>query len=64
MSFHLPQVHSLIRAHRESTETKEVVIIIGGYPFNLMPDLWKRVDADAYAKNAEAAVSLAHWLVN
>ncbi|MEI7434801.1 MAG: cobalamin-dependent protein [Methanomicrobiales archaeon] len=64
MSFHIPQVYSLIKALRSSPDTKEVAIIIGGYPFNIMPDLWKKVEADAYAPSAEAAVSLADWLIS
>ncbi len=62
MSYNLPHVHSLIRAIRESPETQNVKIIIGGYPFNIMPDLWKKVGANGYAKNAEDAVYQANEL--
>ena len=63
MCFHIPEVHSLIRALRESPDTRGVKIIIGGYPFNIVPDLWKKVGADAYAGRADEAVALANRLV-
>ena len=62
MPFHIPEVYSLIRALRESPDTREVKIIIGGYPFNIVPDLWKKVGADAYAGRADEAVTLANQL--
>lgn len=60
MSFHIPVVYSLIRALRESPDTHNVTVIIGGYPFNLIPDLWQKVGADAYAADAKAAVIMAN----
>jgi methanogenic corrinoid protein MtbC1 len=64
MSFHIPQVYSLIRSLRESPDTCNVKIIIGGYPFNIVPDLWKKIGADAYGGSGDDAVRLANQLVN
>ena len=37
-------------------------ILVGGYPFNLVPDLWKSVGADACAATAADAVAVAERL--
>jgi methanogenic corrinoid protein MtbC1 len=39
-----------------------VKIIVGGYPFAVIPDLWERVGADAVAAGAEDAVAAARRL--
>jgi len=33
-------------------------IMVGGHPFNIDPELWKRVGADAHATNASMAVKI------
>ena len=58
----IPVIHYLIRSLRADPKTKRVKIIVGGYPFNLIPDLWKQIGADAYAGNADEAVSIANRL--
>jgi methanogenic corrinoid protein MtbC1 len=62
MAFHLPVVHYLVRSLRADPKIKDVKIIVGGYPFNIVPDLWKQVGADAFAGNAEDAVTAANRL--
>ncbi|MFA5346651.1 MAG: cobalamin-dependent protein [Methanoregula sp.] len=62
MAFHLPVVNYLIRSLRADPTTRNVKIIVGGYPFNIVPDLWKQVDADAFAGNADDAVAAANRL--
>ena len=39
------------------------LILVGGYPFGLAPDLWKRVGADACARDADDAVATANRLL-
>lgn len=58
MAFHLPVVHYLVRSLRADPGTRDVKIIVGGYPFNIVPALWKQVGADAYAGNADEAVTI------
>ena len=62
MSFYLPRVINQIQSLRKDPDTRQVKIIIGGYPFNIVPDLWKKIGADAYARSADEAVSLANQL--
>ena len=63
MPSRLPEVQYLIRSLRADPATAHVKIIIGGYPFSILPDLWKQVGADAYAAGADEAVTAANRLV-
>lgn len=64
LSSHVPEVGSVIESLRADPRTAEIPIIVGGYPFNLAPDLWQTVGANAYAVDADAAVMAAHGLVD
>ncbi|MGB8219614.1 MAG: cobalamin-dependent protein [Methanoregula sp.] len=63
MPRHLPDVQYLIRSLRADGDTMGVKIIVGGYPFRIVPDLWKQIGADAYAGTADEAVAVANRLV-
>ena len=70
MTFHISDVTGLIarvRAHtRAQTSSRAAArpyILVGGYPFVLSPDLWERVGADGYARDAQEAVAVANqWM--
>ena len=64
MPYHIPRVYEMIRAIRGDPKTAGTRIVIGGYPFNLIPDLWKRVGADAGALSADEAVEKVNRLVS
>jgi len=57
MTAHVGHVSQLIEVVRTSAASN-VRILVGGYPFNLLPDLWQRIGADGYAPDAEAALRL------
>ncbi len=59
MGFQLEQARELISSVRTSSMSDKVMILVGGYPFNLVPDLWQKVKADGYAADAISAVELA-----
>lgn len=63
MPSRLPEVQYLIRSLRADTATAQVKIVVGGYPFSILPDLWKQVGADAYAAGADDAVAAANRLM-
>ena len=63
MPRHLPDVRYLIRSLRADRGTARATIIVGGYPFRLVPGLWKQIGADAFAGTAEEAVAVADRLV-
>lgn len=61
---YLPEVRYLVRSLRAEKTTSEAKIIVGGYPFKVVPDLWKQIGADAYAGTAEDAVTIANHLIH
>lgn len=62
MLFHVPAVVEIIEAVRATERRGGVRILVGGYPFNVAPDLWQTVGADAYAPDAASAVAVANAL--
>jgi methanogenic corrinoid protein MtbC1 len=64
MTFHLRYVREMIEAIRRDRATENVKIMVGGYPFNIAPELWKEIGADAFARNAESAVETAEILID
>ncbi|MES1243351.1 MAG: cobalamin-dependent protein [Acidobacteriota bacterium] len=63
MAFHLRSLAALIAAVRASDVGERVRILVGGYPFNIVSDLWRLVGADAVARDAEESVAVAERLV-
>ena len=53
----------LLQEIRASEVGKKVKILVGGYPFNVSPNLWQKVGADASASNALDAVTKASTLL-
>ena len=43
MAFHLPGVERLVAQVRSSAACRGVKVMVGGYPFNVDPGLWRRV---------------------
>jgi methanogenic corrinoid protein MtbC1 len=63
MTSHLGAVEELVEIVRGKRACAGVKILVGGYPFNIAPDLWRAVDADGTAQDAEKAIQLAQRLV-
>lgn len=63
MTFHLQTVSRFIDAVRSDPSTRHVKIIVGGYPFNVDPDMWYQFGADGCAHSAEGALKLGEKLV-
>ena len=64
MPFHVSRTESLIRKIRQENEMQSMRIIVGGYPFILVPDLWSRIGADGSAATAKEAIQLANHLIS
>jgi MerR family transcriptional regulator, light-induced transcriptional regulator len=62
MTFHVSEVTNIIGSLRAG-ENAAARVLVGGYPFNLSPDLWRKVGADGYAVDAETAVAAAEQLI-
>jgi methanogenic corrinoid protein MtbC1 len=58
MPYHVNAAAGLIRVIRNSNLQKPVRIVVGGRVFNHDSELWKRIGADAYAKDAEHLVAV------
>lgn len=62
MTFHIDKVSGLIREVRRAGLDARTKIMVGGYPFNIAPDLWQSVGADGYARDAQQALIAAEGL--
>ncbi|MGD9047491.1 MAG: cobalamin-dependent protein [Anaerolineae bacterium] len=63
MTFHVRNVAALITRVRKAHTSRDVTILVGGYPFNVAPDLWQELGADGHGRDAEEAVGLANRLL-
>ncbi|MEO6742694.1 MAG: cobalamin-dependent protein [Chthoniobacteraceae bacterium] len=62
ISYHVGAVEALIAAVRRAPGCEGVKILVGGYPFKVAPDLWKKIGADGFASDATGAVALGNRL--
>ncbi len=62
MTFHIDKVSDLISTVRGAGLDGRTKIMVGGYPFNIAPNLWKSVGADGYARDARQALVIAEGL--
>ena len=63
MTGQLGAVEELVGLVRAKSACAGVKILVGGHPFNIAPDLWRAIDADGTARDAESAIQLAGRLV-
>lgn len=63
ITWHVGQVASLLEAVERAGLRGQVRILVGGYPFNIAPDLWQKLGADGYAPDASRALSVAEELL-
>jgi methanogenic corrinoid protein MtbC1 len=57
------EVEKMIAALRKNPSTSQVKIMVGGYPFNIDRDLWKKIGADASATSARNIEQVAEGLL-
>lgn len=63
MTFHVSAVRELVSAVRAHQQLRGLKILVGGYPFNLDPELWQKVGADGHARDAGDVAALGMRLV-
>lgn len=63
ITYHLHKATKIIEGVRREAELPKVKILVGGYPFNKDPNLWKKIGADGYATGAREAIRKARSLV-
>jgi methanogenic corrinoid protein MtbC1 len=64
MNFHRSTLEDLVNRVRRSEIGKKIKILVGGYAFQKVPDLWKRLEVDGWAADAREAVKEANRLLN
>jgi methanogenic corrinoid protein MtbC1 len=64
MAYHVRAVADLVTAVRKDPSLNSVKIMVGGYPFNVAPDLWSTIGADAHAFDAAEAIEKALGLIH
>ncbi|MGB0388640.1 MAG: cobalamin B12-binding domain-containing protein [Ardenticatenaceae bacterium] len=64
LTSHISAVRELISAIHANENCQHIKVLVGGYPFNIEPELWQRVGADGHAHNAQQAIILANQLMN
>jgi MerR family transcriptional regulator, light-induced transcriptional regulator len=60
MGFNVTKVRSMVEEVRDDPSLNDIKIVVGGYPFNTVDDLWRLVGADLYARDAAEAVVIAN----
>ena len=65
LTIHVGQVRTLIERVRtaDRDQGNNPLILVGGYPFLLSSELWRRVGADGFARDAQQAVRVANQLI-
>lgn len=63
LPLNINKAKNLIDKIRADKEMNNVKILVGGYPFRIVPDLWQRIGADASARSAKEAIELANKLI-
>lgn len=60
---HIHKAAMLIEKVRGNHQTATIKIMVGGYPFSIVPDLWKKIGADASSNSAKEAIEIANKLI-
>ena len=64
ITFNVSDIVDLVANVRASDVGRGVRILVGGRPFNVAANLWRRVGADGYAPDAQAAINVAEKLLD
>jgi methanogenic corrinoid protein MtbC1 len=62
MSSNVEKARKLIATVR-SSQARSTKVMVGGYVFNRVQDLWKQIGADYFAENAESALRLSRHIL-
>jgi methanogenic corrinoid protein MtbC1 len=63
MVYNIAALRKLIGELRKTKIGRKAKILVGGYPFNVVPQLWRAIGADGSGESAETAVATAERLV-
>jgi len=60
MGFNVTKVRQMVEQIRDDPSLHDIKIVVGGYPFNTVDDLWRTVGVDLYARDAAEVVVIAN----
>lgn len=60
---HVSSVAEVVAAVRAHADCGHTLVLVGGYPFNVAPDLWRELGADGCAADALRTIDLAEQLL-
>lgn len=63
LPIHISKAKNLIDHLRSNQNTENLHILVGGYPFKIVPDLWSKIGADASAGSAKEAIETANKMI-
>lgn len=63
MTYHVHVVRQIIEHVRQRIAAGTLRIIVGGYGFRKLPDLWRKIGADGFARDAREAITVANQVV-
>ncbi len=63
MTYHLGHVSALIDGLRQWAGSQKPPVLVGGQPFNLSSQLWRKIGADGYATDAQGALRAAEQVM-
>jgi methanogenic corrinoid protein MtbC1 len=63
LTTHVAAVAELIATARSNRGCAQLIILVGGHPFNVAADLWREVGADGYAADALRTIDVADQLL-
>ncbi len=64
LTLNIENVKNIIREIKNNSTLSNAKIMVGGYPFNKNPGLWKEIGADAFSTDAENAIKVSNTLLN
>jgi methanogenic corrinoid protein MtbC1 len=59
---HVHNAEKIIKAIRDHADHRSTKVLVGGHPFNIAPDLWRKIGADGNGRSADEAIKLANLL--
>jgi len=63
LPLNISKAKNLIDKIRADKEMNNLIILVGGYPFQIVPDLWQKIGADASAESAREAIKIINKLI-
>jgi methanogenic corrinoid protein MtbC1 len=64
MTYNLESAHKLIELIKNNPGTKNIKVLVGGYPFLISDSLWQKIGADGFSRNSDDAIRKADEILS